>query len=157
MGWRLITDLSAPIDSSINDFIDPALCSVSHVSFDDAITMISSLGKATLLCKMDLSITFRILPIYSSDFSLLGMCMQGKFHIDKCMPFGCSIACSAYEKFSSFLHWALAKHCNKPNIIHYVEDFRFAGSRNTSHCAQLAESFQTLCIRFGIPFNADKT
>lgn len=73
------------------------------------------------------------------------------------MPFGCSIACSTFEKFSSFLHWALAKNSNNPNIIHYLDDFLFAGSSNTSHCAQLAVSFQTLCNQFGIPINADKT
>lgn len=33
----------------------------------------------------------------------------------------------------------------------------FAGSSNTSHCAQLAASFQKLCNQFGIPINADKT
>lgn len=85
------------------------------------------------------------------------MCIQDKFYIDKCMPFGCSIACSTFEKFSSFLHWALAKNSNNPNIIHYLDDFLFAGSSNTSHCAQLAVSFQTLCNQFGIPINADKT
>lgn len=149
-GWGLEINhkLGLPIGNSVNDFIDPALCSVSYASFDDAITMISSLGKATLLCKIDLSSAFRLLPIHPSDFCLLGMCIQGKFYIDKCMPFGCSIACSTFEKFSSFLHWALAKNSNNPNIIHYLDDFLFAGSSNTSHCAQLAASFQTLCNQF---------
>lgn len=32
--WRLITNLSAPTGNSVNDFIDPALCSVSYASFD---------------------------------------------------------------------------------------------------------------------------
>lgn len=77
--WRLNTNLSAPIGNSVTDFFDPALCSVSYASIDDAIDMISSLGKATLLCKMDLSSAFRQLPIRPSDFCLLGMCIQGKF------------------------------------------------------------------------------
>ena len=72
------------------------------------------------------------------------------------MPFGCAIACSTFEKFSSFLYWVLAKSCNSPNIIHYLDDFLFAGSRDTSHCTQLAESFQTLCQQFGIPINSSK-
>lgn len=85
-------------------------CSVSYASFDDAITTISSLSKTTLLCKMDLSSAFRLLPIHSSDFCLLCMftCIQGKFYIDSRLPFKCSIACSTFEKFSSFLQWALA-------------------------------------------------
>lgn len=91
--WRLITNLSAPIGNSVNDFIDTALCSVSYASFDDAITKISSLGKATLLYKIDLASAFCLLPIHPSDFCLLDMCIQEQFYIDNCMPFGCSIAC----------------------------------------------------------------
>lgn len=70
--WRLNTNLSAPIGNSVTDFFDPALCSVSYASIDDAIDMISSLGKATLLCKMDLSSAFRQLPIHPSDFLSTG-------------------------------------------------------------------------------------
>lgn len=104
---------------------------------------------------MDLSSAFSLLPIHPSDFCLLNMCIQGIVYIDKCMPFGCSIACSTFEKFSSFLHWQ--KNCNNPNIINYLDDFLFAGSGNILHCAQLAASFQTLCNQFGIPINTDKT
>ena len=35
--WHLITDLSHPTDSSINDGIPPTLCSLSYVSIDDII------------------------------------------------------------------------------------------------------------------------
>lgn len=62
--------------------------------------MISFLGKDTLLCKMDLSNAFRLMPIYPSDVCLLGMCIEGKYYFDQCMPFGCTIACSTLEKFS---------------------------------------------------------
>jgi len=35
--WRLITDLSFPNGSSINDGIDPQLCSLSYTFIDDAV------------------------------------------------------------------------------------------------------------------------
>ena len=38
--WRLITDLSHPTGSSVNDGIPPTLCSLSYVSIDDAIQKI---------------------------------------------------------------------------------------------------------------------
>ena len=34
-GWRMITHLSYPPTQSINDFIDPELCTVRYTSFDD--------------------------------------------------------------------------------------------------------------------------
>ena len=43
--WRLIVDLSSPKGSSVNDGIDPSLCSMSYVSVQDAIEEISKLGR----------------------------------------------------------------------------------------------------------------
>jgi hypothetical protein len=104
-----ITNLSGFVGNSVNDHIDPALCSVLYDSFDHAISIIQTFGTGALLCKMDLSNAFRLLPIHPSDFCLLGMRIDDKYYIDKCMPFGCSLACSTFEKLSSFLHWLIAK------------------------------------------------
>jgi hypothetical protein len=156
-GWRLITNLSGPVGNSVNDHIDPALCSVLYDSFDHAISIIQTLGTGALLCKMDLSNAFRLLPIHPSDFCLLGMRIDDKYYIDKCMPFGCSLACSTFEKFSSFLHWLIAKRSNNPNIIHYLDDFLFAGQRDTSACSNLSRVFQLTCQELGIPINTKKT
>ena len=52
--WRLITDLSSPKGQSINDGIDPELCSVSYASVDDAIRCITTLGRGALLAKFDI-------------------------------------------------------------------------------------------------------
>lgn len=35
--WRLITDLLSPKGESVNDGIDPALCSVSYALVDNAV------------------------------------------------------------------------------------------------------------------------
>ena len=37
--WRLIVDLSSPLNQSVNDFIDPSLCSLSYTSVKDAAAM----------------------------------------------------------------------------------------------------------------------
>ena len=41
--WRLIVDLS-PDGASVNDFIDPALCSLSYVSVKDAAAFVCKAG-----------------------------------------------------------------------------------------------------------------
>lgn len=51
--WRLITDLSFPEGHSINDAIDPALCSLSYISVDQAAMAAFRLGKGSLLAKAD--------------------------------------------------------------------------------------------------------
>ena len=52
--WRLIVDLSHPSGYSINDGIDPELCTLSYASVDDAITTILHLGRGTFQAKLDL-------------------------------------------------------------------------------------------------------
>ena len=61
------------------------------------------------LGKTDLSSAFRVLPLKVSCFCWLVMMAQDpkdgkwKFFIDKCLPFGASISCSHYQRFSNSL------------------------------------------------------
>ena len=48
-GWRLITHLSYPAGSSINDGIDDELCSVEYTKFDKVADMVFSLGPGALM------------------------------------------------------------------------------------------------------------
>ena len=52
--WRLITDLSFPQGASVNDAIDPLLCSLTHVSVDDIADLVVKLGPDTLMAKVDI-------------------------------------------------------------------------------------------------------
>ena len=103
--FRLIHHLSYPSGDSVNDFIDPNLCSVEYTSFDAAVHMIQDLGQGCLLGKSDISNAFRLLPISPHEFDQLGFYFEGKFYFDKDMPFGCSIACRTWEVFATFCLW----------------------------------------------------
>ena len=105
----MICNLSAPQGQSINDWIDPAKCSEQYSSFDRAIELVSKMGKGALIGKKDIANAFRLMPIRPEDFCLLGFQFQDKYYFDKSLPFGCSIACATFEKFSSFLNW-LVEH-----------------------------------------------
>ena len=61
--YRLIHHLSYPSGDSVNDFIDPDLCSVQYTSFDEAVHMVQDLGRACLLGKSDIKSAFRLLPV----------------------------------------------------------------------------------------------
>ena len=156
-GWRLICNLSAPEGKSVNDFIDPDSCSVSYSSFDDAIQLVQQLGPNALLGKMDISNAFRLLPVRPEDFCLLGFTFQDKYYIDKCLPMGCSISCALFEKFSTFLHWALEQKSQMTDLIHYLDDFLFAGKQNTHNCQQIMNHFESLCQELGVPLSREKT
>ena len=107
--WRLITHLSYPQANSVNDVLDPQACSVKYTSFDKVIEMIAIQGVNAKLAKIDIKSAFRLLPIYPGDFDLLGFQFKGQYYIDNCLPMGCSISCSLFEKFASFLYTKLTK------------------------------------------------
>ncbi len=71
--WRLIVDLSFPAGGSVNDGIDPALCSLQYTSVDTACQNILRLGQGANLAKFDVSGAFRTVPVHPDDRHLLGM------------------------------------------------------------------------------------
>ena len=53
--YRLITDLSHPRGSSVNDGIDHALTSLTYITVDSVMQVVQQLGKGSLLAKWTLS------------------------------------------------------------------------------------------------------
>ncbi|KAJ1156575.1 hypothetical protein NDU88_009293 [Pleurodeles waltl] len=76
--FRLIHNLSAPRGASVNDAIDPALCSVKYASLDGALTLLRKLGQGSLMAKADIESAFRLLPVHPDDYHLLGFQFRGK-------------------------------------------------------------------------------
>lgn len=156
-GWRMISNLSYPVGNSINDHIDQQYCSVSYSTFDQALSLIQEMGEGALMAKMDISSAFRLLPVCPEDFCLLGFKFLNSYYVDKCLPMGCSISCSLFEMFSSFLHWELQQRSNSRGIIHYLDDFLFIGRANTADCQMLMAHMIKLSKILGIPLAPEKT
>jgi len=156
-GWRLITHLSYPEGSSINDFIDPEICQVKYTSIDKVLEVVATCGKSAKIGKMDVSQAFRLLTINPADFDLLGIEFEGQFYIDKCLPFGLSLSCSLFEKFATMLHWAVAKESGIDTLDHYLDDFIFIGPSDSENCNILMQTFDQICQKLGVPINDNKT
>ena len=156
-GWRLITHLSYPQANSVNDFLDPQACSVKYTSFDKVVEMVAKQGVNAKLAKIDIKSAFRLLPIYPGDFDLLGFQFKGQYYIDKCLPMGCSISCSLFEKFATFLHWLVAHNTNKRTLDHYLDDFIFVGPSYSQDCEILMHAFFQVCKDLGVPIAEEKT
>lgn len=54
--------------------------------------MLASLGQGALVSPLDIESSFRLLPVHTPDFSLLGYKVQGSIFIDKCLL--CTQECS---------------------------------------------------------------
>lgn len=155
--FRLIHHLSYPKGLSVNDFIDPDICSVQYSNFDQAMDIIARLGKGALMGKMDVKSAFRLLFLAESQFPLLGIQLAGKFYFDKCLPMGCSVSCATFEKFANFLQWVLETRVGVGGLLHYLDDFFFAGPYGTMVCRDQMHEFGRICSEFGVPIAEDKT
>ena len=62
--WRLITDLSFPRDHSVNDGIEPTLCSLTYSTVDEVASLVADLGHGALLAKVDIESAYRLIPVH---------------------------------------------------------------------------------------------
>ena len=136
--------------------IDEKLCAVHYASFDSAVDLVVRAGVDAWLAKTDIKSAFRLLPVSPTDYELLGFIFDGSFYYDKCLPMGCFIACSMFEKFSTFLEFQFKKVTGCSLVTHYLDDFLFVAPSAHS-CAHLLDMFTSLCEEVGVPLAPEKT
>ena len=62
------------------------------------------------MAETDVKSALRIIPIHTSDYSMLDMKWQNPILIYRCLPVGCSSSCAIFEACSTALEW-LAMTC----------------------------------------------
>ena len=108
--WRLIVDLSHPQGGSVNDGIDPSVCSLKYASVDEAVEVIRRWGSGTLLAKLDLKAAYRMVPVHPTDHHLLGIIWNEAVYVDTALPFGLRSAPNIFTAVADGLAWAM--ECN---------------------------------------------
>ena len=71
--WRLIVDLLSPQGSSVNDGIPKEACSVTYITCDEVADKVGTMGRGTMMAKVDLKSAYRMVPVHPEDRKLLGM------------------------------------------------------------------------------------
>ena len=153
--WRLIVDLSSPKGSSVNDGISSDLCSLSYISIDDVSRVIASLGRGTLLAKIDIKSTYRIVPVHPDDRPLLGMHWKGQLYMDTCLPFGLRSAPRIFTAMADMLEWCV-KEQGVSHLLHYLHDYITMGSAGSEECNVNTATLSVTCNRLGVPITPDK-
>ena len=153
--WRLIVDLSYPKGKSVNDGIPKELCSMVYVTIDDAISKILSLGPGTLLAKIDIQSTFRLIPVHPADRHLTAMEWDGKVLIDTYLPFGLHSAPKLFNNMADLLAWIL-KNQGVSYLIHYLDDFLTVGPAGSPECQHNLYIIIQVCKALGVPLALEK-
>ena len=153
--WRLITDLSFPHGRSVNDGIDRSLSSLSYTTVDDIAAVVAQLGTGTLLAKVDIESTYRLIPVHPQDRPLQAVQWEGKYYIDPMLPFGLRSAPKIFNTVADALSWYL-QQSGIPLVFHYLDDFVILGGPHSTQCARLLAILDEVCAVLHIPMAAHK-
>ena len=77
------------------------------------------------------------------------------YFIDKCMPFGASISCSHFQRFSNAIAYIIKMKSKKENV-NYLDDFLFVAMWKV-FCNQQVELFVETCNSINFPVSKEKT
>ena len=153
--WGLITDLSSPKGSSVNDSICPSLCSVSFASVDNAVRCILSLGQGVLLAKFDITSAYHVVPVHPEDRLLLGRRWRGELLVDGALSFGLRSAPKLFTAIADALLWIMGRH-GVVHALHYLDDYLLLGPPNSTVCGRALRVSLDLCKALGVPIAEHK-
>ena len=150
--WRLITDLSYPPGQSVNDGIDPELCSLSYITVE---RVAARYGRGTQLAKIDIESAYRLIPVHPQDRPLQAMAWNGDLYIDPMLPFGLRSAPKIFNAVADALEWYLHQNGIR-YVFHYLDDFIVIGPPQSPVCAQAMATLDQACATLGIPIAEHK-
>ena len=174
---RLIFHLSYdfPDCRSVNFFTPQKYCTVVYRDLDHAVKESLGLLEQVLTGesgtiwygKSDLTTAFQVLGLNPMEFWLLIMKVTHPvtgityYFVDKCLPFGHSIGCALYQKFSDALAHivqyliALKTGTERTALTNYLDDFLFA-SLLEQLTNRMIDIFLDMCDLLGVPVSIEK-
>ena len=158
-------------DQSVNSFIPRDLCSVRYNDLDAAVQACLGISRLAVevtgsgymyVGKSDFLSAFHQVPLNQKSWFCLILAAEDprdkklKFFVDKCLPFGASISCAIYQKFSDAIKHALCYRITITCVINYLDDFLFI-QYMIEKCNELIRSFLKLCAYINLPVAHEKT
>ena len=121
------------------------------------------MGKQIFGGKSDLKSAFCLLGLSPDSWPWMIMKAQNPvtgewvFFVDKCLPFGASISCAHFQRFSNALCHLIEHRTNtRGRVTNYLDDFLFL-ALTLMRCNYLISSFLQLCEELRIPISYEKT
>ena len=138
---HLIFHLSFPKDGdSVNSQTPKEICTVKYPDFSDAIKLClevleeaeeKNYHRAIRIAKSDMKSAFHNLGMRVSSFPWLLMKAEspidGKLYyfLDKVLPFGSSISCSHFQRFSNCVTHIFRVKSGGKKMVNYLDDYFF--------------------------------
>ena len=112
--------------------------------------------------KADIQHAFRLIPVHPDDWPILGMVWQGRYYVDKLLPFGLHSSPALFNHLADAVCWFLRSTYALHHLEHYLDDFMGVAppsqSVSTSAAALQMSMLLTVFENLGIPVatGADK-
>ena len=114
------------------------------------------------LGKSDIKSAFRLVSLSCQCWPWLIMMAMNpvtkvwQYFIDKCLPFGASISCAVFQRFSDVLRHIVQFRTAKRSISNYLHDFLFIAYKRII-CNEMINTFIHTCSEISVPVAFDKT
>ena len=137
--------LSFPPMASVNEGIDPELCSLSYVSVDELANIVMHLGTGALMAKVDVESAYRLIPVHLYDRPLQAVEWKGRTYVDPMLPFRLRSAPKIYSTVADALEGMLRQAGVCHSRRHYLDDFIVLGPPGSAACQEALDTLATLC------------
>jgi hypothetical protein len=126
------SNVSFPENQSVNDAIDPDLCSLSYTSVDQVAQAAIQLGKGTLQVKIDIKSAYRLIPVHPDD-KIFRHAVEWQSVHRRNAPL--RPAPKIFTALADALEWCIAQK-RVEHIFHYLDDFLVMGPPGSSLCEE---------------------
>ena len=127
----------------MNDGISAQWCLLVYTLVDEVATVALTLGRGSLLAKVDIKSAYCLILVHPTNRPLLGIRWQGQIFVDTKLPFGLRSAPKVFNAVADALEW-----CNRlagvTTANHHLDDFITMGPPNSNVCAKNLETIKAV-------------
>ena len=99
--------------------------------------------------------SFRLCPVRSQDWPLLGFKWEGQFYFYTRLPYGSRYSPHIFNNFADLLCWIFIEVCHIPTSEHYLDDYILAAASHAL-CSRFLHTATNMCQFLGVPLSPDK-
>ena len=116
----------------------------------------NQLGRGTFFTKINLAKAFRQCPVRATDWNLLGLQWRGKLYYDKCLPFDLHSSPFLSNTVATALEYIIKSQLNTRYVLHYLDNFLFAGPPDSHMCEDILQGAEALCECLDVQVKPEK-
>ena len=126
------------LNYSINNIIDPELCTVEYAQTKQVVETVRALGRNAWLWAKDLKDGYYNVSVNKRDVHKLGFMFDGKIYIFQRLPMGLSSSPNIFTEFMHFPIWAIKQ--DRPDLYYRTIDGSTFNRNNFIKEADIAKS-----------------